>query len=321
MANTTRRGFLQSTAGAAAALSGAAVFRVPAAGESKGESSGPAATPQPTSPVQVPKMKFFDVEISRLVLGVNPFCGFAHFNNNFAGTMKNWYTADRVCAVMHQCIRHGINAFNYAPFEPFPEYWDRFLAEGGRMHLIMQVPRQDETAALAKRLKPLAMHVQGEAVDQAFQAGKMDNIREWCKQLRDLGVIVGVGTHKPEVITYVEEQAWDIDFYAGCVYNRTRTKDEWRKVLSGEMMELDREIYMQSDPPRMYKVMRQSPKPCFAFKVLAAGRIQEPGGVELAFRTAFDSLKPIDGVFVGVFPHAKDEVRENAEIVRRILGS
>ena len=28
----------------------------------------------------------------------------------------------------------------------------------------------------------------------------MDTIREWCKQVRDLGVIVGVGTHKPEVI-------------------------------------------------------------------------------------------------------------------------
>jgi hypothetical protein len=43
--------------------------------------------------------------------------------------------------------------------------------------------------------------------------------------------------------------------------------------------------------------------------------------VEQAFRTAFESLKPIDGVFVGVFPRAKDEVRENAEIVHRILTS
>jgi hypothetical protein len=321
MPTATRRSFLQSSAAAAAALSSAASV-LGATGLSHGEDRSLASGASRTgSPAQVPKMKFFDGEISRLILGVNPFCGFAHYNNNFASTMKDWYTPDRVCGVMHQCSRYGINAFNYAPYDPFPQYWDRFLAEGGKMHLIMQLPRADETEALAKRLKPLAMHIQGEAVDQAFQAGKMDGIREWCKKVRQLGVIVGVGTHKPEVISFVEDQGWDVDFYAGCVYNRTRTKDEWKKVLNGEMMEMDREIYVQSDPPRMYSVMRQTQKPCFAFKVLAAGRIQEDGSVEQAFRTAFESIKPIDGIFIGVFPRAKDEVRANAEIVSRILQS
>lgn len=317
MSNATRRTFLQT--GAVAALSGATAI-----GNAHALQADPSSTPataQSSSSVQVPKMKFFNAEISRLVLGVNPFCGFAHYNNNFASTMKDWYTEDRVCGVMHQCTRYGINAFNYAPFEPFPKYWIRFLAEGGKMHLIMQLPRVEETAALARDLKPFAMHIQGEAVDQAFQARKMDGIREWCKRVRDLGVIVGVGTHKPDVISFVEEQGWDVDFYAGCVYNRTRTKDEWKKVLNGEMMEMDREIYVQSDPARMYSVMRQTQKPCFAFKILAAGRIQERSTVEQAFRTAFQSLKPIDGVFVGVFPRAKDEVGENAEIVHRILAS
>jgi hypothetical protein len=133
-----------------------------------------------------------------------------------------------------------------------------------------------------------------------------------------MGVLVGVGTHKPEVIAQVEEEGWDVDFYAGCVYNRTRTPDEWKKVLNGEMMEMANDIYLQSDPPRMYKVMQQTSKPCFAFKILAAGRI--PGrGVEQAFRTAFESIKPIDGIYVGMFPRVRDEVREDAEIVHRIL--
>lgn len=78
------------------------------------------------------------------------------------------------------------------------------------------------------------------------------------------------------------------------------------------------DIYMQSDPPRMYKVLRQTKKPCFAFKVLAAGRIADRG-IEQAFRTAFESIKPTDAIYVGMFPKFKDEVRENAEIVHRIL--
>jgi hypothetical protein len=83
-------------------------------------------------------------------------------------------------------------------------------------------------------------------------------------------------------------------------------------------MEMANDIYMQSDPPRMYRVMKQTRKPCFAFKIMAAGRIPDRG-IEQAFRTAFESIKPNDGVYVGMFPKFKDEVRENAEIVHRIL--
>ena len=320
MSNTTRRDFLLTSAAMAAALSGAA-SAIDAHTLALG--SGPASPQTPpaksTTDIQVPKMKFFGVDISRLVLGANPICGFAHYNNNFGAAMKDWYTPDRVCKVMHECNRFGINAFNYVHLDPAPKDWARFQTEGGKMHLIMQVIAGDDTVALAKTLKPLAMQRQGEVVDVAFREGKMDTVKEWCKKVRDLGVLVGVGTHKPEVIAYVEEKGWDVDFYAGCVYNRTRTIDEWKKVLNGEMLEMPHDIYLQSDPPRMYNVMRQTKKPCFAFKVLAAGRISDDG-IEQAFRTAFESIKPIDGVYVGIFPRAKDEVRENAEIVHRILS-
>jgi hypothetical protein len=43
--------------------------------------------------------------------------------------------------------------------------------------------------------------------------------------------------------------------------------------------------------------------------------------VEPAFRLAFESIKPTDCIFVGMFPRTKDEVKENAEIVSRILKS
>jgi hypothetical protein len=304
--SNTRRSFLHGGAALAAGLTGA--------------SASPTAQPAAPSPgtVQVPKMKFGGADISRMVLGVNPFCGYAHYNNNFSVTMKEWYTEDKVCAIMHQCNRYGINAYNYVHLDRSPRDLARFQAEGGRMHLIVQVSAGVEAAMLVKTLKPLAMHRQGEVVDQAYKNGQMNSVKEWCKQVRDLGVLVGVGTHKPEVIAQVEAEGWDVDFYAGCVYNRTRTSDEWKKALNGETVEMSNEIYLQSDPPRMYKVMRQTRKPCFAFKILAAGRIPDRG-VDQAFRTAFESIKPTDGIFVGMFPRVKDEVKENAERVHRIL--
>jgi len=52
---------------------------------------------------------------------------------------------------------------------------------------------------------------------------------------------------------------------------------------------------------------------------MAAGRINERAAEDV-FKTAYASIKPADGVFVGMFPRVKDEVRENAERVCRILG-
>ncbi|HEV2484718.1 MAG TPA: hypothetical protein VGT08_04215 [Terracidiphilus sp.] len=318
--SNTRREFLQSSAALAVGIVGgasalAAQPQIPTAAPFPAPSTVPVAGgPQ----VQIPKMKFGNVEIGRLVLGVNPLYGFAHYNNNFSSAMREWYTQDRVCAVLHRAASFGINAFNYVNMGRSLQDLARFRAEGGHMHLIIQVTAKDDEADLVRDLKPLALQRRGEEIDIAFRNGTMAAEREWCKRARDLGVLVGVGTHKPEVIELVEEQGWDIDFYSGCVYNRTRTEEEWKQVLNGQLLEMPREIYLQSDPARMYKVMRQTPKTCFAFKILAAGRIAD-SGVPQAFRTAYASIKPHDGVYIGVFPRDNDEIKENAEIVHGIL--
>ena len=141
----------------------------------------------PASQIQVPKMKSAAWEISRMVLGVNPFYGFADYNNNFGTVMKEWYTQDKVCDVMHQANRFGINAFNYVHVDRGPQDWARFVAEGGKMHLIPQVTAGVDVEMLVKTLQPLALQRQGEVVDTAYQNGKMDSVKEWCKKVRDLG--------------------------------------------------------------------------------------------------------------------------------------
>jgi hypothetical protein len=304
--SNTRRSFLQSGAAIAASI-------VSATGQTQ-----KAVPIQEGTDVQVPRMRFGNVEISRLVLGTNQFYGFSHFNSIVSQAMRDWYTPDRVCEVLRRCGRYGINVFNYVNLGRSREDFQKFLDEGGKMHLVAQV--LGDPVPTYKAFKPTGIYRQGEEVDTAFENGEMDDVKDWCKKVRDLGALVGVGTHKPEVIAYVEEQGWDVDFYAGCVYKRRRTSEEWKQVLNGEMLEMPQDIYLKSDPARMYKVMRQTKKQCFAFKVLAAGRI-EGKGVEQAFRTAFASIKPNDGVFVGMWPYMKDEVRENAEVVTRVLTS
>jgi hypothetical protein len=301
-----RRGFFHSAALAALSAAGSRAIGHAQTGAAR----------RPSSEVQVPRMKFGGVEISRLIAGCNPFYGFGHFNTTLSTVMKEYYTSERVCDVLHQCNRFGINAHNLVLLGRARDDFDRFRSEGGKMHLIVQ--GIGDPAVTYAALKPLAIYHHGEFTDRAYQNGDMDSVRDWCRKARDLGVTVGVGSHKPEALALVEDQGWDVDFYAGCVYNRTRTAAEWKQVLNNEQLEMPGEVYLRSDPPRMYRFMRQTGKPCFAFKIMAAGRIDDRGA-EAAFRTAFESIKPIDGVFIGLFPRVRDEVRENAERVHRIL--
>jgi hypothetical protein len=241
----SRRSFLRSTAGLAACA---------------------AARAQAPDHTQVPKVKFGKVEISRIVLGGNPLYGVSHFNQTYDRVMREWCTSSKVVEIMHQCKAYGINAFQWVTQSRCQADYERFVSEGGEMHLIVQAASAPEPIVAA--VKPLAFYHAGELTDNAYRAGKLDSVREYCKRLRQLGVMVGVGSHIPEVLAIVEEQGWDVDFYAGCVYNRRRTPEELRKLLGGELPLMQNEVYLESDPPRMYKVMKQTAKPCFAFKVL-----------------------------------------------------
>jgi len=116
------------------------------------------------------------------------------------------------------------------------------------------------------------------------------------------------------VLMTIEDQGWDVDFYAGSAYNIRRTPEELRALLGGEIPEMQGDVYLQGDPSRMYKFFRQTSKPCCAYKILAAGRVQS---IEQAFQRAFESIKPTDFVCVGVFPRTRDEVKENAYFTSR----
>jgi hypothetical protein len=268
----------------------------------------------PDSDIKMPKVKFGKVELSRFMIGSNPFNGGSHFNTILSRVMGEWYTPSKVLEVMQRCEKYGINVYNYIHFNRVQADWERFVGEGGRMHIVAQGIDADPTP-LVQGVKPMGVWVQGERTDNAYRAGRMETIRDYCKKLRDLGVeMVGVGSHIPEVLALVEEQGWDVDFYAGCVYNRRRTQEELRKLMSGELPEQPGEVYLQDDPPRMYKVFRQTKKPCVAFKIMGAGRVRS---AEAAFKLAFQSIKANDMVCVGLFPRIKDEVKENAYLTMR----
>jgi hypothetical protein len=116
----------------------------------------------------------------------------------------------------------------------------------------------------------------------------------------------------------VESEGWDIDYYQCCLYRVSRTTEETRAEFREAPLG---ETYMEKDPERMCKMIRQTKKPCLAFKVFGAGRsINSPDQVERAVRFAYANVKPTDAVIIGTFPKYTDEMGENAALVRRILS-
>jgi hypothetical protein len=298
----SRRSFLKSTAGLAATLA-----------------VGPLAGAQAQE--SLPKVNFGGVEISRMVMGSNQFYGYSHFNRLLDRVMVDWNTPDRICQTLLQCQQNGINAYQYAHRENPLQDLELFRSKGGNMHLIATDPTMSQVEEVVRSSKAMALYHHGEVTDGLFRAGQMEKVQEYTKKLRQTGVRVGVGTHKPEVVEYVEDHGWDVDFYMLCAYNRTRTPEEIRKLL-GVLPVPASELYLETDPPRAYEVARKTKKNCFLFKILAAGRVvHTPEEVDKAFADAFTNIKPQDCIVVGMFPRFQDQVKENCDRVRRILSS
>jgi hypothetical protein len=104
-----------------------------------------------------------------------------------------------------------------------------------------------------------------------------------------------------------------------CLYYLTRPRPEIAKLLGGEAPL--GEVYLPSDPPKMFKAIRATKKTCLAYKVLAAGRrIDSAKEISQAFQTAFENIKPGDAVIVGMSQQFGDQVSENAGLVRKLCG-
>jgi hypothetical protein len=121
----------------------------------------------------------------------------------------------------------------------------------------------------------------------------------------------------PAVVDVIESKGWDVDYYMTCVYERHRSAADLEKLLGQAPIPVG-EVYLPLDPPRMFKVIRQTKRPCLAFKILAAGRLSERSEwVERAFRETYASIKPGDGVIVGMYDRYADQPAQNAALVRR----
>lgn len=286
--DTTRRRFL----GDSVLIGAAAAVRATEAVGAETPGGGP-------EPHAMPTIKLGKLEVSRLILGSNPFFGFSHGNPQASdGEMRAYYTEERIMAVLDAAAEHGITAVWTPSYDHWIRLWTRYREKGGKLRIWIGQP--DSFGEMKRHIAACAKHgakavcIQGECVGRAIRAGKYDLLKEWLEQIRGFGMPAGLASHRPEEILKAEERGLPAEFY----HLTVGIPDSYR----------------QADRDKALETIRKLDKPVVAFKTLGAGRFPP----KEAFPYILKSLRRKDGLCVGVFPKTRDEIAENAALAIRL---
>jgi hypothetical protein len=224
---------------------------------------------------------------------------------------------------LRRCEQVGINTWQNSYAERTLQDFDLYRKQGGRMNWLClgkgdwdQHPEHIDDAA---RRKPIGIAPHGAHAERLHRENRLDDLQRLLARIRKQGVLVGLSAHNPELIQLAEDRKWDIDYYMCCLYYLTRPRAEYQRIL-GKDLPLG-EIYLPTDPPRMFRVIQATRKPCLVYKVLAAGRrINTAAEVRQCLATALANIKPTDAMIVGMYQQQSDQVGENAAIVRELCA-
>lgn len=271
----------------------------------------------------MPVVEMGGQKISRLITGSNTINAGSHLSHLVNRSMQEYFTLDNTIDYFARCSEFGINTFQGSNSRNF-EVWNSSKGPDESRNFISLIKERDSKSGItieyARKNKFLGLAHHGEVTDRMFKTGQLHKIEDFLKRIRDAGILVGVSTHMPNVVDFVESRGWDIDFFMCCVYERHRSAEELKKKLGYVPLPV-REVYLEEDPPRMYKMIQQTDKTCLAFKILAAGRVCDKQMLlEKAFSDAFSGIKTRDAVIVGMFPKWTDHIGINVGLVRKYGG-
>jgi hypothetical protein len=318
-----RRQFLKSAAGVTAGMSLPCDTLAEASLTASLSAAESAGTSTVSGSAKLPAIKLGKYDVSRMIVGGNPLYGYSHFNRLFSQHMVEWATPERVTDILRQCEANGINTWQFSHTERTISDLKRHREHGGKLQWILlshaEIENDHKLIKEVAKLQPIGIVHHGGSAERKRRAGKIGEVKDFLKAVRDSGVMVGLSTHDPEFLEEAESQNWDVDFYMTALYYLTRSTQEFEKLLGQKPLG---EIYLPQDPARMCKAIRQTKKSCLSYKVLAAGRLADsPKQIDTAFQFVFDNIKANDAVIIGMYPRYSDQIKDNADRVRRIAGA
>jgi hypothetical protein len=253
--------------------------------------------------VKFPTTKIGGIELSRLLIGSNPFGGFSHFSNARDEWLKKYFSVERIVEVLATCSARGLNGFVSGVV---PKFYDALRMHedqtGRKLHWIITPGGGSMIAeTIEEEIDWCAKHG-GEFIlphpcwsDVRLVPSKNEIIGfdDIIKRIRGLGLIPGVSTHRPETVVVCDRRPYDVETYI--------------QILNpiGFLMTLETDWCA--------RVIQQADHPTICIKPLAAGRVLPPTG----FKFAYDNCKAVDTVAAGFM--SPEEANEDIDICLEIL--
>lgn len=267
-------------------------------------------------------VRFFGKPVTRLVVGDNPFNGHSYIEYQTPGhEMKAFYTAEKILETLFRIEEKGINTI--IPLaDPFIiRLLEEYERSGGKLQYIFQpyMP-MDQDVSIRQMMAlqgTIGIYHQGTTTDFLFETGRCEQIRTMLSKYRSMGIPVGLGTHRPDVIRLSEQEGWDVDFYMACLQNARRNREgEESGFLTGKTKVSLR--FYPEDRPVMLNLIASLPKPVIAFKIFAGGQIfhgkteaKKRDAITGVYEEVFTALKPDDLAAIGIFQRDRDELAED----------
>ena len=270
-------------------------------------------------------VNFFGHEVSKLIIGDNPMNGHSYIEDKISGKeMKSWYTAERIKEALFHMEEMGYNTMLPLADPYMIRILQEYERDGGKMKFIFQpyMPmNQDVSMRQMMSLKnTIGVYHQGTTTDYLYETNQCEKILEMIEKYHTMGIPVGIGTHRPDVIEKSEREGWNVDFYLACMQNaRHKREGEPSGFLTGKTKA--HLVFYPEDRPIMLECLKKVEKPIIAFKIFAGGQMfigkteeEKRQLIKNAYDEVFTALKPNDLGAIGVFQRDSDQIRENAEL-------
>ena len=260
--------------------------------------------------MQVPTVDIGDLQVSRLMVGGNPFSGFSHQSQERSAEMRAWYTDERIVETWFQAESLGLNTCLCRGDDHITRVLKRYWDEGGSMRWIAQTDSRAETSAIGARYcldhGASACYLHGGVMDNLIAHERYEEIRAFVDVVRSAGNSVGVAGHMPLDFFWAEENL-NVDFYMVSYYNPSPRQDVPHHDPARA------EQYLEEDREERVEAIQKLSRPAIHYKILAAGR-NDPGE---AFAYAARHMRPGDAVCVGIY--TKDDPNMLAEDIELLL--
>ena len=279
----------------------------------------------------LPTTNFFGTEITRLILGDNPAHGNTYIPDLITRQeMSDYFTHENIVKMLFSAQEAGYNTILALASPQMLSALREFKAQNGKLHIIFQTypPSIDNFAKNIDEMaefEPLAIYHQGSTGETLIENEDIETYLKNVETIRKTGVPVGMAFHVPDNVLRAEKENWGADFYVLCPYNiRRNRKGHVSSFITGESKAWV--VFHPDDRLVMFPIVQQLNKPVIIIKALAGGQIymgkpkeEYPAITEQYLAETYANIKSSDVVCVGVFQRDENHVKQNADIVSRIL--